>query len=51
MKLTAALIASALCLAGIANAKIHKVGLKKIPKEDFTVVCHPLPLSLAVWDS
>ena len=50
MRLNAALIASVLCLSGIAHAKIHKVGLKKVPKEDFTVV-HPLALSFSVWDT
>jgi len=39
MKFAAALIASVLCLSGLADAaKVHKVGLKKIPKEDFSVV-------------
>jgi len=33
MKFTAALIASAVCL-GLAEAKVHKVGLKKVPVED-----------------
>jgi hypothetical protein len=39
MKLTVALIASVLCLSGLGDAKVHKVSLKKIPKEDLTVVC------------
>jgi len=43
MKFTAALIAAAVCLGGIADAKGHKVGLKKIPKEDRTLVLIPLP--------
>jgi len=38
MKLTAALIATAVCLGGLADAKVHKIPLTKIPKEDFTVV-------------
>lgn len=38
MKFTAALIASAVCLTGLADAKVHKVGLKKIPQEDFSIV-------------
>jgi len=37
MKFTAALIAAAVCLGGLADAKGHKVGLKKIPKEDRTL--------------
>ena len=41
MKLTAALIASVIALGGIADAKVHKISLKKIPKEDFTVVIDP----------
>ena len=45
MKFAAALIASALCLSGLADAKLHKVGLKKIPKEDFTVVYTPPTLN------
>jgi hypothetical protein len=40
MKFNAALIAAALGLAGIADAKGHKVSLKKIPREDFSVVLH-----------
>ena len=44
MKFTAALIAAAVCLGGLADAKVHKVGLKKIPKEDRTLVLtHPSP--------
>jgi hypothetical protein len=39
MKFSAVLIASAISLLGIADAKIHKLGLKKIPQEDVTVVC------------
>jgi saccharopepsin len=46
MKLSAALIASALCLGGIADAKVHKVGLKKIPNEDFSIVRSPRSLPL-----
>lgn len=42
MKFTAALIAAAFCLASIADAKVHKVGLKKIPKEDRTLVLYTL---------
>ena len=41
MKFTAALIAAAVCLGGLADAKVHKVGLKKIPKEDRTLVLTP----------
>ena len=44
MKLSAALIASAVCLSGLADAKVHKAGLKKIPQEDFSIV-----LSLAAY--
>jgi hypothetical protein len=38
MKFTAALIASAVYLAGLADAKVHRVGLKKAPKADLTIV-------------
>lgn len=38
MKLSVALIASAVCLTGLAEAKVHRVGLKKIPQEDFSIV-------------
>jgi hypothetical protein len=38
MKFTAALIASAVCL-GLADAKLHKVGLKKVPVEETIGVC------------
>jgi len=42
MKFTGAVLASALCLLGIVDAaKVHRVGLKKVPKEDMTVVCSP----------
>ena len=41
MKLSAALIATAAALSGLAEAKVHKVGLKKIPKEDFSIVLCP----------
>ena len=44
MKFTAALIAAAVCLGGLADAKVHKVGLKKIPKEDRTLVLPRLPV-------
>jgi len=46
MKFTAALIAAAVCLASIADAKVHRVSLKKIPKEDRTLVLYtPVALS------
>jgi len=41
MKFSVALIASVVALGGIADAKVHKFPLKKIPKEDFTVVYFP----------
>jgi hypothetical protein len=45
MKLSAALIATAAALSGLADAKVHKVGLKKIPKEDFSIVLCPRHLA------
>jgi hypothetical protein len=41
MKFSAALIVAALCLTGLVDAKVHKVGLKKIPREDFSAVNNP----------
>jgi len=38
MKFTSALIAAAVGLASLADAKGHKVSLKKIPHEDFSLV-------------
>jgi hypothetical protein len=38
MKFTAALIASAVYLAGLADAKVHRVGLKKALKADLAIV-------------
>lgn len=38
MRFTGAVLASALCLLGLVDgAKVHRVGLQKIPKEDMTV--------------
>jgi hypothetical protein len=42
MKFIVALIAAAACIAGVADAKGHKVGLKRIPQEDFSIVFSPL---------
>ena len=48
MKFVAALIASLLCVGNVANAKVHKLGLKKIPKEDFSIVIWGLRVELMI---
>jgi hypothetical protein len=55
MKFIAALIVTAACLAGVADANAHKVGLKRIPQEDFSIVFAPCGRLLTVgsyeWSS